>query len=285
MHGGLIAVAVAPHAPRLGIEERVPHFQRGLIDGMKQMGQALRSLHPDLLVVNSAHWVSTFNWYATLQDPHKGVCVADEAPDLMPGTPYERKGDPAFARAFLEELKGAGLPALANDSPHYQWDYASLVPLLYLDPDGEVPVVQVPTVLRGSLEEAVEVGRLLDRVAQGTDRRVIFIASTALSHALERGSEKWPTPERIDLDKRLIGHLERGEVALLLEWLPTYSREAVAEMGGKVLAVMFGALSALHARVGALRGRMYGAYAQSSGSGNVSVAIVPQQSPLADASG
>ncbi len=275
MHGGLIAVAVAPHAPRLGIEERVPHFQRGLIDGMKQMGQALRSLHPDLLVVNSAHWVSTFNWYATLQDPHKGVCVADEAPDLMPGTPYERKGDPAFARAFLEELKGAGLPALANDSPHYQWDYASLVPLLYLDPDGEVPVVQVPTVLRGSLEEAVEVGRLLDRVAQGTDRRVIFIASTALSHALERGSEKWPTPERIDLDKRLIGHLERGEVTLLLEWLPTYSREAVAEMGGKVLAVMGGALAALHTRIGALRGRTYGAYAQSSGSGNASVAVVP----------
>ncbi len=275
MHGGLIAVAVAPHAPRLGVEERVPDFQRGLIDGLKQMGQALRNLHPDLFVVNSAHWVSTFNWYATLQDPHKGVCVADEAPDLMPGTPYERKGDPAFARAFVEELKGAGLPALPNDSPHYQWDYASLVPLLYLDPDGEVPVVQIPTVLHGSLEEAVEVGRLLDRVAQNTGRRVIFIASNALSHALERGPEKWPTPERIELDKRLIGHLERGEVALLLEWLPTYSREAVAEMGGKVLAVMCGALSAMHARAGALRGRLYGTYAQSSGSGNASVAVVP----------
>src|SRR5262245_41862536 len=232
MHDGLIAVAVAPHAPRLGVEERAPAFQRGLIDGLKQMGQALRSLGPDLFVVNSAHWVSTFNWYATVQDPHKGVCVADEAPDLMPGTPYERKGDPAFARAFVEELKGAGIPALPNDSPHYGWDYASLVPLLYLDPDGEVPVVQIPTVLHGSLDEAVEVGRLLDRVAQGTGRRVIFIASNALSHALERGPEKWPTPERVELDQRLIGHLERGEVARLLEWLPGYSREAVAELGG-----------------------------------------------------
>jgi 3,4-dihydroxyphenylacetate 2,3-dioxygenase len=275
MHGGLIAVAVAPHAPRLGVEERVPAFQRGLLDGMKQMGQALRGLGPDLFVVNSAHWVSTFNWYATLQDPHRGVCVAEEAPDLMPGTPYERKGDPAFARAFVGGLAGAGLPALPNDSPHYQWDYASLVPLLYLDPDGEVPVVQIPTVAHASLEEAVQVGRLLDRVAQGTGRRAIFIASSALSHALERGPQKWPTPERVELDKRLIGHLERGEVAPLLEWLPTYSREAVAEMGGRVLAVMFGALAALHARVGELRGRLYGAYAQSSGSGNASVAVVP----------
>jgi 3,4-dihydroxyphenylacetate 2,3-dioxygenase len=275
MPGGLIAVAVAPHAPRLGIEERVPPFQKGLINGMKQMGQALRGLRPDLFVVNSAHWVSTFNWYVTLQDPHRGVCVATEAPDLMPGTPYERKGDPAFARAFIEELKAAHIPALPNDSPHYQWDYGALVPLLYLDPDAEVPVVQIPTVHRGSLDEAVEVGRLLDRVAQSTGRRVCVIASTALSHALERGPEKWPTPERIELDKQLIGHLEQGEVARLLEWLPAYSREAVAEMGGRVLAVMCGALAALHARTGALRGRLHGEYAQSSGSGNASVAVVP----------
>jgi aromatic ring-opening dioxygenase catalytic subunit (LigB family) len=275
VQGGLIAVAVAPHAPRLGIEERVPAFQTGLIDGLKQMGRALRGLRPDLFVVNSAHWVSTFNWYATVQNPHRGVCVADEAPDLMPGTPYERKGDPAFARAFVEGLKAAGIPAVPNDSPHYQWDYAALVPLLYLDPDAEVPVVQIPTVHRGSLDEAVEVGRLLDRVARGTGRRVGVIASTALSHALERGPEKWPTLERVELDKRLIGHLERGEVARLLEWLPAYSREAVAEAGGRVLAVACGALAALHARAGALRGCLYGAYAQSSGSGNASVAVVP----------
>jgi hypothetical protein len=116
---------------------------------------------------------------------------------------------------------------------------------------------------------------MLDRVAAGTGRRVCVIASTALSHALQRGPEKWPTPERIELDKQLIGHLERGEVARLLEWLPAYSGEAVAEMGGRVLAVMGGALDALHARAGALRGQLYGAYAQSSGSGNAGVAVVP----------
>jgi aromatic ring-opening dioxygenase catalytic subunit (LigB family) len=275
MPGGLIAVAIAPHAPRLGIEARVPAFQTGLIDGLKQMGQALRNLRPDLFVVNSAHWVSTFNWYATLQDPHRGVCVAHEAPDLMPGTPYERKGDAAFARAFLDELKGADIPAVPNDSPHFQWDYAALVPLLYLDPDAVIPVVQISTVLRGALDEAVTAGRLLDRVAQATGRRVCLIASTALSHALERGPEKWPTPERIELDKQLIGLLERGDSVRLLEWLPSYSREAVAEMGGKVLAVMAGALAALHARAGNLCGRLYGTYAQSSGSGNASVAVVP----------
>jgi hypothetical protein len=51
MQGGLIAVA--PYAPRLSTV--APAFQLGLIDGLKQLGQALRSLRPDLFVVNSAH--------------------------------------------------------------------------------------------------------------------------------------------------------------------------------------------------------------------------------------
>src|SRR5262249_58595659 len=118
-----------------------------------------------------------------------------------------------------------GITPRPNASPDYQWDYAALVQLLYLDADAEVPVVQIPTVHRGSLDEAVEVGCLLDRVAQGTGRRVCVIASTALSHALERGPEKWPTPERVELDQQLIGHLERGDVARLLARLPAYSRE------------------------------------------------------------
>src|SRR5262249_45783199 len=116
---------------------------------------------------------------------------------------------------------------------------------------------------------------LLDRASQATGRRVCFIASTAFSHALERGPDKWPTPERIEMDKQMIGLLERGDIGRLLEWLPSYSREAVAEMGGKVLAVMAGALAALQARSGSLSGRLYGTYAQSSGSGNASVAVVP----------
>ena len=276
MAAGLIAACVAPHAPRMGIEAKAPPFQKGLIDGLKEMGRVLRAMKPDLFVVNSAHWVSTFNWYATLQDPHRGICVADEAPDLMPGTPYVRKGDPAFARAFIESLKDAGIPALANDSPDYAWDYAGLVPLLYMDPEGEIPVVQIPNVICASLEESTRVGFLLDRAARAIGRRAILIASNALSHAVVRGPDKSPTAERIKLDEQLIAHLVDGEVDTLLDWLPAYSKEAHAEMGGKILATMFGALDALQGRVGPLAGQMYGTYAQSSGSGNASVAVWPR---------
>ena len=99
---GLIAAGVAAHVPSLGSEATIPDFQRGLVRGLREMGEAIRAMKPDVLVMESAHWVSTFNWFATLQNPHRGICVASEAIELIPGTPYERKGDPVFGAALIE---------------------------------------------------------------------------------------------------------------------------------------------------------------------------------------
>lgn len=275
MTGGIIASAVTPHPPRIGIEQKAPEFQRGMIAGSKEMGVALRAMQPDVFVINSAHWVSTFNWFATCQDPHEGICVAEEAPDLIPGIPYQRKGDKEFAYAFIEAMQHAGIPCLRNESPHYQWDYAVLVPLLYLDPDATVPVVEIPTCLCADYNECLRVGRLIQAVGKETGRRIVFIASCALSHKIVRGPHLWPTPECIELDQRFINLLEEGNITKLLGWFPEYSRAASAEMGGRVLATMLGTLDALAQDGVKLVGRKYGDYAQSSGTGNANVAIYP----------
>jgi 3,4-dihydroxyphenylacetate 2,3-dioxygenase len=273
MTGGIIASVVTPHPPRMAFEEKAPEFQRGLIAGSKEMGAALRALQPDLFVVNSAHWVSTFNWFATCQDPHEGICIADEAPDLIPGIPYRREGDPEFARVFVDALQRSEIPCLRNESPHYEWDYAMLVPLLYLDPDATIPAVEIPTCLCADYDECLRVGRLIHAVARETGRRVVFLASCALSHKIVRGPHLWPTPERIELDRRFMDLMQQGNVAELLAWLPEYNHAAVAEMGGRVLATMLGTLDALAQNGIKLVGRKYGDYTQSSGTGNANVAV------------
>src|SRR5436309_2456872 len=113
MMGGLIASVLSPHPPRMPLasgtragaqqsEALISERWQGLISGSEAMGAALRSLQPDLFVINSAHWVTSFDWFATCQDPHRGICVADEAPNLIPGLEYQFKGDPKFAKAFVE---------------------------------------------------------------------------------------------------------------------------------------------------------------------------------------
>ena len=47
--------------PRMGIEEQAPDFVRELINSQKDMGRALRATTPDVLVLNSVHWICTFN--------------------------------------------------------------------------------------------------------------------------------------------------------------------------------------------------------------------------------
>jgi len=272
---GLIAAGVAAHVPSLGSEATIPDFQRGLVRGLREMGAAIRAMKPDVLVMESAHWVSTFNWFATLQNPHRGVCVATEALELIPGTPYERKGDPVFGSALIEAFKPHGVPAHPNASEHYSWDYAGLVPLLHMDPDAELAIVQIPTVLAADHDECRLAGRLVDEAARATGKRAVFIASSALTHAVVRGRQNWPTPERMEMDRKMIGLLCAGDIERIDAWLLQYSADAKAEMGGRVLATLLGALQALVAGSGKLSGRQFGDYAQSSGSGNVNLLVTP----------
>lgn len=273
MNPGVIAAAVVPHVPTLGLPENTPEFQLTLVDGARALGRALRALKPDLFVVNSSHWICTFGWYATCQPRHEGVCVADEAPDLIPGIPYSRKGDAEFASALVDTWLAQGIPGGRNDTPHYAWDYGSLVPLLYLDPQAEVPVVQIPTVIMADHAECMKTGRAVHATAQRLGRRAVFLASSAFSHALVRGRHFEPTPEREALDQRFIGLLKQGAVDEALAWFPEYSRAAVAEMNGKPLAALLGALQALDEDGATLAGEQFGGYAQSSGSGNASVVV------------
>jgi 3,4-dihydroxyphenylacetate 2,3-dioxygenase len=270
---GVIAAAVVPHVPTLSRREITPDFQHTLVDGERELGRDLRSLAPDLWVIASTHWVSTFNWFATCQARHEGTCVADEAPDLIPGMPYRYRGDPEFGAALVDEWKRLEIPAARNESPHYEWDYGTFVPLSHLDPEAQVAVVGVPVVLMADHAECMRAGAAVHATAKRTGRRAVFLASTALSHALVRGRQFMPTAERMDADRRLLAQLERGAVSEIAAEFGDYSRVAAAEMGGRALATFLGVTQALSDGGASLEGRQYGGYAQSSGSGNANVLI------------
>lgn len=270
---GVIAATLVAHVPTLGRAEITPDFQKTLVDGERRLGQDVRALKPDLWVIASTHWVSTFNWFATCQAEHDGICVADEAPDLIPGLPYHYRGDAEFGTALINEWKRLEIPAAPNDSPHYAWDYGTFVPLSHIDPAADIAVVGLPVVLMADHAECLRAGAAIHATAKRLGRRAVFVASTALTHALVRGRHFMPTPERIEADERLIDQLKRGEVGEAIAWFGDYSRMTVAEMGGRALATLLGVLKAMTADAGPLQGRQYGDYAQSSGSGNANLLI------------
>ena len=257
----------------MALEEQAPDFIRPLISGSRELGQWIRDLAPDCIVLHTTHWVSTFNWYTSSHVIHEGHCIADEAPDLVPGLPYRFKGDPGLAQEIIDLASSQDIPFKANDNPHYCWDYGTYVPMKYLDPDSSLPMVTMPTVILAKLDECIAVGRILDAAAKKQGKRIVLVASTALSHELVRGPDKWPSAEHQQLDARFIELLESRDIESAIEWLPKYAKSSVAEMGGRVVATFLGAAAGLNPSNN--KTYKFGEYAQSSGSGNLSIAIGP----------
>jgi 3,4-dihydroxyphenylacetate 2,3-dioxygenase len=164
-----------------------------------------------------------------------------------------------------------------NEAANYSWDYGTYVPLKYLDPDGEVPVVGIPVVLMADHAECLRAGAVVHATAKRLGRRVLFVCSSALSHLLVRGRHNWPTPERVEADKRFIDQLKRGAIDEAIAGFAEYSRKVVAEMGGRALATMLGAASAVSRDGKHALAQQYGEYAQSSGSNNAVLLIADQQ--------
>jgi 3,4-dihydroxyphenylacetate 2,3-dioxygenase len=274
MTGGVVATMLVAHVPTLGRPENTPDYQQTLVQAEQTLGAALReSLKPDLWVIVSTHWVSTFDWFATCQPLHEGLCVAQEAPNLIPGLPYKYRGDPEFGAALVDAWKEAGVVAVRNEASNYRWDYGTYVPLKYLDPNGEVAVVGVPVVLMADHGECLRAGAAVHATAKRLGRRVVFLTSTALSHLLVRGRQNWPTPERVEADKRFVEQLKRGAIDEAIAAFTEYSRKVVAEMGGRALATMLGVASAMSRDGKPVLAQQYGDYAQSSGSNNAVLLI------------
>jgi 3,4-dihydroxyphenylacetate 2,3-dioxygenase len=278
---GVVATALVAHVPTLGRAENTPDYQQTLVQAERTMGAAIReTLKPDVWVIVSTHWVSTFDWFATCQAKHEGLCVAQEAPNLIPGLPYSYRGDPEFGAALVDAWKQAGVAAVKNEASNYRWDYGTFVPLQYIDPAAEVAVVGVPVVLMADHGECLRAGAAVHATAKKLDKRVVFLASTALSHLLVRGRHNWPTPERVEADKRFIEFLKRGAIDEVIQGFTEYSKKVVAEMGGRALATMVGVVSAMSRDGKAMAARQFGDYAQSSGSNNA-VLLIADKDTLA----
>lgn len=275
--GALIGAVLVTHNPRMAALEGLPDFLVEMAEGAVRMGEAMRAAGPEVLVVQSAHWPTTLNWYAASHGEHEGFCVGTESPELIPGTAYRRKGDPPLASAMVESLAKRKVPAHANDSPHYRWDYGLLVPLLRLDPASLLPVVPLSTCITASLEECRLVGEAVREAAEQCGRRVLFVASGALSHKLVRNPPQWPSPDERRLDERFIELLCAGDLLAARDWLPEFARAAAAEVGGRHLATLLGALAGGKdggENDAGYRGRHFG-YGPASGTGNANLLLLP----------
>ena len=219
----VVAAALTSHAPLITGKPEIgrPEQRERLYAGFRELGRRLADARPELIVMFVNDHLQNFP-YSNL--PAFCIGLADEydAPSAGGGSfmripPHKLRGDRETAMALLE----AGLDAGFDFAYSYEiesWDELS-VPLHFLTPSGELPIVPIYTNcaapplprLRRCHEMGAFVGSFL-RARSGL-RRVALVASGGISHWVG-------TPEtgRInsEFDHRVLDHVARADVAPLL---------------------------------------------------------------------
>ncbi len=252
---------LVPHAPSLCHEDQVPDFQQNIVAGFKEVSKEIAQIKPDVIVLVTCHWPSTFAHYVDCNTVHKGLLTAQEAPDMINDVPYHYPGDEALANQLVQAGKAANIPVEGVNGNHFEWDYGTLVPLRYLVPNEDIPVINLSVTLAASLEETYKWGQAIAKVLQESEKKVVFVSSGALSHNLVRGRHNKPTLSEHALDKEFVELLMNKDYKAAYHMLPQYSGMAKVESGGRHLAMLLGIVDEECAPV-------YFADGQSSGSWN-----------------
>jgi 3,4-dihydroxyphenylacetate 2,3-dioxygenase len=230
---------LAPHVPSICHEKDIPEFQQDMVSAMKEVAKEIEAIKPDVLVLVSCHWPSTFFHYVDCTPVHKGILTAFEAPDLVKDVPYHWPGDEELANQLVKAGEEAGLQVQGVNDPYYLWDYGSVVPLRYLVPNEDIPVINLSVTLAASLEETNKWGQVIAKVLRESEKKIVFVSSGALSHNLVRGRHNKPTVTEHAMDKQFVEYIMNKDYQAAYEMLPQYARFAKVESGGRHLAMLF----------------------------------------------
>eukprot|EP00271_Cylindrocystis_brebissonii_P012303 TRINITY_DN30619_c0_g1_i1.p1 TRINITY_DN30619_c0_g1~~TRINITY_DN30619_c0_g1_i1.p1 ORF type:complete len:286 (+),score=51.83 TRINITY_DN30619_c0_g1_i1:299-1156(+) len=92
---------------------------------------------------------------------------------------YPGKGEPQVAQRVMQLLTSASMPCQADSS--HGLDHGSWVPLKWMMPKGELPVLQLSLLDRGSMQDHVAMGKAL---APLRDEGVLIVGSGTAVHNL-----------------------------------------------------------------------------------------------------
>ena len=165
--------------PSLFVSHGSPMFalEPGILGpNLQKLGASLQGLRA--IVVVSPHW-QTPELRVTAASRQAAIHDFGGFPEPLYQLRYEPPGAPDVAAEVVALLAAAGMPA-ALDAQR-ELDHGVWVPLRYLKPDADIPVVQVSLPLDTDTHAAWQLGQAL---APLRDKGVLVVGSGSLTHNL-----------------------------------------------------------------------------------------------------
>jgi 3,4-dihydroxyphenylacetate 2,3-dioxygenase len=239
--GEVVAAGLLAHVPTIMLprDERI-ELNEGkeisLVPGLEKLRHEIfETVDYDTVIVLDSHWFTTVEFVISAQDVRAGLFTSDELPRGMSRIPYDWPGDAELAHAVAANADKHGTWITAIDDPYLPVYYATVNLWCYLGRGlGKRWLTMSNTAQTGDTEDFLRAGRALREAIAETDRKVILLASGALSHTF------WPlrelraheasdpahirTPQAREADLERIRWFEAGDHARVLDTMPEFLR-------------------------------------------------------------
>ncbi|UZJ57906.1 dioxygenase [Pseudomonas sp. KU26590] len=166
--------------PLLFVSHGAPSFamEPGLAGkNLTALGQAMP--RPDAIVILSPHWMTRDHVSVTASTFPKTIHDFGGFPDALYELSYPAPGAPELASHIVELLQTAGWDSRLDANRGL--DHGAWVPLRYLAPDADIPVVQVSMPASLDTRSAWKLGEALKPLRE---MNVLIVASGSLTHNL-----------------------------------------------------------------------------------------------------
>lgn len=233
--GGIVQGYLVPHPPNL-LEAERDGEELGTIRALEEIGKQIREAEIDVILAASSHWQPVGPFFVDATDSHRhftdyiGFSVEVE---------YECPGDQVLAKEFMEAASGSDL--LADAVWKRGIDHGVSIPLHFMIPEGDIPVVPLSVSVRHP-KECLEWGRVLNRVCEERGVKAAFVASSALSHHMPLIAQPAAESRFRKFEEALIGALEDGSPQAVLDLDAELVQEAEPEGGLRDVMMLLGAM-------------------------------------------
>jgi 3,4-dihydroxyphenylacetate 2,3-dioxygenase len=277
--GEIVGAALVSHVPPVVFPEATRReINDGndftIVEGLQRVRERIDAVLPDTIVVLDSHWFTTFEFVVSAHERRTGKFTSEELPRGNPQMPYDLRGDPVLANlvaAVAGERDDTWVHA--SDDPYLPIRYATVYLTPYLQ-RGE-RWMSASICQTAEFQDFVIFGEVLGEAIRRSERRVVVVASGALSHKF------WPlselrhhesadpmnlfSPAHRAADERVLSLLERGDHATVLAEYPEFLKFSPEGRFGHYLIMA----SALGAAAWTSRGEALSEYENAAGTGNI----------------
>lgn len=280
--GEVVGAGLLAHVPTIMLPEQIRKElndgqEISLVPGLRRLrAEVFDQLDYDTVVVLDSHWATTVEFVVTAQERRAGLFTSEELPRGMTRIPYDFRGDPALAQLMGDAGETAGTWMTPIDDPYLPIFYATVNLWDFLGrglPDKRW--ISVSVCQTGDTEDFLRAGRAIKRAIEASDRKVLIIASGALSHTFwplrELRKHEASDPKHIftagarAADEERIGWFQEGDHARVLATMPEFLTFKPEARFAHYL-MMIGALGEEEVNA---PGRLYSDYENSIGTGQV----------------